>query len=64
MKYQTEILTIGYDTIIKATELLKKGEVVAIPTETVYCLAASALSYRAIKKIFTAILKRVLSGVQ
>ncbi len=54
MKYQTEILTIGYDTIIKAAELLKKGEVVAIPTETVYGLAASALSDRAIKKIFTA----------
>ncbi len=54
MKYQTQILTIGYDTIIQAAELLKKGEVVAIPTETVYGLAANALSDRAIKKIFTA----------
>ncbi|MBN2880267.1 MAG: threonylcarbamoyl-AMP synthase [Clostridia bacterium] len=54
MKYDTKILGIGYDTIIEASELLKKGEIVAIPTETVYGLAANALNIRSVKKIFTA----------
>ena len=52
--YETRILTIGYDAIIEASDLLKKGEVVAIPTETVYGLAADAKNDKAIKKIFTA----------
>ena len=47
---QTEI---GED-IHKAAELLKAGSVVAIPTETVYGLAANALSETAIVKIFEA----------
>ncbi len=38
----------------KAAELLKKGELVALPTETVYGLAADALNPTAVKKIFTA----------
>lgn len=54
MKYDTKILTIGYNTIIEASELLKKGEVVAIPTETVYGLAANALDDKAVNKIFAA----------
>jgi L-threonylcarbamoyladenylate synthase len=37
-----------------AIALLKKGEVVAIPTETVYGLAANGLDENAIKKIFEA----------
>jgi L-threonylcarbamoyladenylate synthase len=36
----------------RATELLRAGEVVALPTETVYGLAASALDPRAVERIF------------
>jgi L-threonylcarbamoyladenylate synthase len=36
----------------RATELLRAGEVVALPTETVYGLAANALDERAVAKIF------------
>lgn len=38
----------------KACELLKKGEVVAVPTETVYGLAANAFDTKAVGKIFAA----------
>ncbi|MEX0798935.1 MAG: L-threonylcarbamoyladenylate synthase [Bacteriovoracaceae bacterium] len=38
--------------IDKAVELLKKGDIVAIPTETVYGLAASIHSESGLKKIF------------
>jgi len=37
-----------------ACEILKKGEVVAVPTETVYGLAANGLNPAAVKKIFEA----------
>ena len=37
-----------------AAEILKKGGIVAIPTETVYGLAASAYNDEAIKKVFIA----------
>ena len=40
--------------VIEAAELLKKGEIVALPTETVYGLAADALNPGAVKKIFKA----------
>jgi L-threonylcarbamoyladenylate synthase len=36
----------------RATELLRTGEVVALPTETVYGLAANALDEKAVAKIF------------
>jgi L-threonylcarbamoyladenylate synthase len=39
--------------INQAIEALNKGEVIAIPTETVYGLAANAFDEAAIKKIFT-----------
>ena len=51
----------NYSTILKkcdnegikaAAELLKSGELVAIPTETVYGLAANALDENAVKNIF------------
>ena len=42
------------ENIAKAGEILKNGGVVAIPTETVYGLAANALSETAVKKIFEA----------
>lgn len=48
--YQTEI---GKD-IIKAKQLLEKGELVAIPTETVYGLAGNALNTDAVSKIYQA----------
>lgn len=38
----------------KAVDLLKKGEVVAVPTETVYGLAANAFDTEAVRKIFAA----------
>src|SRR6058998_1968559 len=36
----------------KTAELLSEGEVVALPTETVYGLAANALDAQAVSKIF------------
>ncbi len=36
----------------RATELLRAGEVVALPTETVYGLAANALDARAVARLF------------
>ncbi len=44
---------IGTD-IEKAAALLSRGELVAIPTETVYGLAANALSSEAVLKVYTA----------
>lgn len=44
-----------YDRALKCSaELLKNGEVVGIPTETVYGLAANALDENAVKKIYIA----------
>lgn len=42
------------NTVARAAEILKAGGVVAIPTETVYGLAASAYDDGAIKKVFSA----------
>jgi L-threonylcarbamoyladenylate synthase len=66
--YNTEVLKIDdnlikenrisdiKDTVVikKAADLIKKGEVVAFPTETVYGLGANALNSSAVKKIFKA----------
>ena len=41
-------------SIVKSAEILRKGGIVAIPTETVYGLAASALDSDALKKVFEA----------
>ncbi len=46
-KNKNEVLT-------RAAELIKKGEVVAFPTETVYGLGANAFDENAVKKIFIA----------
>ena len=54
MKYNTEILDNSEISIAKAAEILKSNEVVGIPTETVYGLAANAFNDQAVKKIFTA----------
>lgn len=50
----TKRLTASDEGISEAAELLKKGKVVGIPTETVYGLAADALNSQAVKDIFTA----------
>jgi L-threonylcarbamoyladenylate synthase len=39
--------------VLRAAELLRAGEVVALPTETVYGLAANALDEKAVAKIFS-----------
>jgi L-threonylcarbamoyladenylate synthase len=51
--FQTSLLT-GSDSVAQAIGLLRKGECVALPTETVYGLAADASDVDAINKIFTA----------
>lgn len=59
---KTEIVTAIYDrrrqspspATERAVELLQKGEPVALPTETVYGLAADALNPTAVAKIFEA----------
>ena len=45
-------MTIISNDISKAVSILRKGDVVAIPTETVYGLAGNIYSEVAIKKIF------------
>ncbi len=48
-------ITTEYEKALeKSAKLLKNGEVVGIPTETVYGLAANALDENAVKKIFIA----------
>lgn len=51
---ETKLLKATESSINLACELLKKGEIVAIPTETVYGLAGNAANANAIKKIFEA----------
>lgn len=50
----TELAAVNPESIQKAAGLLRRGQVVAIPTETVYGLAASALNQAAVEKIFAA----------
>lgn len=49
----TEVLSCDESGVQTAAALLQAGRVVAIPTETVYGLAANALNEAAVKKIFT-----------
>ncbi|RNC28896.1 MAG: Threonylcarbamoyl-AMP synthase [Candidatus Dichloromethanomonas elyunquensis] len=49
--FQTRMLTIE-EGLSDAVQLLRQGEVVAFPTETVYGLGANALDPKACKKIF------------
>lgn len=54
---KTEVLNITTEyekALAKSAELLKNGQVVGIPTETVYGLAANAFDENAVKKIFEA----------
>lgn len=54
MNYLTKMLEPNDVGIEEAAGLLKSGEVVGIPTETVYGLAADATNEEAVKKIFIA----------
>ena len=54
MEMKTEILRAEGNAIAKAAELLRKGELVALPTETVYGIAADARNGEAVAKIFVA----------
>ena len=51
---ETLLLPINGESVDKAADLLKSGEIVAIPTETVYGLAGNGLNSQAVKKIFFA----------
>lgn len=51
---ETKLLKPTKENISLACELLKAGEIVAVPTETVYGLAGDATNADAIKKIFKA----------
>ncbi|MDL2324753.1 threonylcarbamoyl-AMP synthase [Ruminococcaceae bacterium OttesenSCG-928-A16] len=50
----TGLLAVNPGSVAKAAALLRRGQVVAIPTETVYGLAANALDEKAVERIFTA----------
>ena len=50
----TQVLPVNDQSIALAAELLQKGELVALPTETVYGIAADARNGEAVKKIFEA----------
>lgn len=52
--FETKLLGSDNESIEYAAELLKNGEVVGIPTETVYGLGANAFDENAVRKIFEA----------
>lgn len=52
--FETKMLSADESSLNEAVRLLKSGEVVAIPTETVYGLGANALDETAVRKIFAA----------
>lgn len=54
MEHETWRLTAAPADLEKAAALLRAGELVAVPTETVYGLAADALNGEAVRRIFEA----------
>ena len=54
MEFETTILSDSAEDIAAAAEIVKKGGVVGMPTETVYGLAANALDPDAVADIFKA----------
>lgn len=54
IQFETKILDSDDRNIAECAKLLNNGEVIGIPTETVYGLAGDALNPSAIKKIFEA----------
>ena len=53
-KWKTELVPADEANIARAAALLRQGEVVGFPTETVYGLAGDALNPEAVEKIFRA----------
>ncbi|MBR6767693.1 MAG: threonylcarbamoyl-AMP synthase [Clostridia bacterium] len=51
---ETKLLPLSDDAIEEAGKLIREGQLVAIPTETVYGLGANALDENAVKSIFEA----------
>ena len=50
----TQVLPVNEESIALAAKLLQQGELVALPTETVYGIAADARNGAAVEKIFKA----------
>ena len=48
----SNILKFNKQNLTKTIYYLKKNQIVALPTETVYGLAGNAYSYKAVKKIY------------
>src|SRR5688572_20900591 len=51
---ETRVVTYGPDAIAEAARLIADGQVVAVPTETVYGLAADATNGEAVARIYEA----------
>lgn len=49
---QTQVLPVNEESIKLAADLLRRGDLVALPTETVYGIAADARNGEAVKKFF------------
>lgn len=47
---KTQVLPVNAQSIALAADLLRRGELVALPTETVYGIAADARNPEAVKK--------------
>lgn len=54
MNYDTRVLPYSRESVAEAADLLSRRQIVAIPTETVYGLAANALDEWGVKNIFRA----------
>ena len=54
MDLETKILQPTEENLLRAAEFIKRGEIVAFPTETVYGLGADGLNIAACNKIFAA----------
>ena len=53
-EFETALLPVDESSISLAARLLREGQVVAFPTETVYGLGADGLNEQAVKRIFAA----------
>ncbi|MBV9930610.1 MAG: threonylcarbamoyl-AMP synthase [Alphaproteobacteria bacterium] len=51
---ETRVLRYGAEAIAEAARLIRAGEVVAMPTETVYGLAADATNPQAVERVYAA----------
>ncbi|MBR1822229.1 MAG: threonylcarbamoyl-AMP synthase [Clostridia bacterium] len=51
---QTQLLPVSPDSLARAGEMIRAGQLVGFPTETVYGLGANALNEVAVKRIFEA----------